>query len=166
MAVNYLEQLVAEWYEYRGYFVRKNVWVGKRAKGGYDCELDVVAFHPETKHVVQIEPSMDASSWAIREKRFKKKFDAGRKHIPALFKGIKISKTIDQYALLVFASKQSRSEIGGGKILLINELITDILHGLSDVSISSAAVSEQFPILRTFQFVTDYKKAVVNALAD
>jgi hypothetical protein len=31
MAVNFLEQLVAEWYEYDGYFIRRNVKVGKRA---------------------------------------------------------------------------------------------------------------------------------------
>ena len=41
---NFLEQLVREWYEYQGYFVRQNVNVGKRAKGGYECELDIVAF--------------------------------------------------------------------------------------------------------------------------
>lgn len=32
--MNYLESLVAEWLEYRGYFVRRNVKVGKRQKGG------------------------------------------------------------------------------------------------------------------------------------
>ena len=40
MADNYLEQLVAEWYEYKGYFVKKNLWVGKLSSGGYECELD------------------------------------------------------------------------------------------------------------------------------
>ena len=60
MASNYLEQLVAEWYEYQGYFIRRNVLVGKREQGGYECELDVVAFHPETKQLVHIEPSTDA----------------------------------------------------------------------------------------------------------
>ena len=49
MPGNHLESLVAEWYEFRGYFVRRNVPVGKRPKGGYDCELDIVAFHPEQK---------------------------------------------------------------------------------------------------------------------
>ena len=62
MAVNHLEQLVAEWYEYQGYFVRKNVLVGKRAKGGYECELDIVAFNPATKKLVHIEPSLDAGT--------------------------------------------------------------------------------------------------------
>ena len=36
MASNFLEELVAEWYEYKGYFVRRNVRVGPRAKGGYE----------------------------------------------------------------------------------------------------------------------------------
>ncbi len=81
MASNFLEQLVGEWYEYRGYFVRRNVLVGKRAKGGYECELDVVAFNPVTRHLVHIEPSMDCDSWPVRERRYGKKFRAGRKYI-------------------------------------------------------------------------------------
>ena len=62
MATNHLEQLIAEWYEFKGYFVRRNVHVGKRTKGGYDCELDVVAFNPCEKKLVHIEPSLDAHS--------------------------------------------------------------------------------------------------------
>ena len=69
MPGNYLEQLVAEWYEYQGYFVRRNVLVGKRAKGGYAGELDVIAFSPTLNHLVHVEPSMDADSRAWREER-------------------------------------------------------------------------------------------------
>ena len=47
--MNYLEQLVAEWYDYNGYLVRKNVRARKRASGGFDNELDVIAFQPERK---------------------------------------------------------------------------------------------------------------------
>ena len=32
--MNHLEQLTAEWYEFRGYFVRRNVQVGRRLKEG------------------------------------------------------------------------------------------------------------------------------------
>lgn len=76
---NFLEQLAAEWYEYNGYFVNRNVHVGRRPKGGWECELDVVAFNPSTKHLVHIEPSMDSDRWDKRETRFRKKFDAGQK---------------------------------------------------------------------------------------
>ena len=62
--MNFLEQLIAEWYEYQGYYVKRNIRVGKLPKGGYEEELDIVAFHPEKNSLVHIEPSMDADSWA------------------------------------------------------------------------------------------------------
>ena len=33
--MNHLEQLVAEWLQYNGYFVRVSVPVGPRPKGGF-----------------------------------------------------------------------------------------------------------------------------------
>ncbi len=47
--MNFLEQLVAEWYAYKGYFVRTNIKFGKRIRGGYEGEMDVVAFDPKEK---------------------------------------------------------------------------------------------------------------------
>jgi hypothetical protein len=64
--MNFLEQLVGEWYSYQGYYVRTNVMVGPRDAGGYEGELDVVAFHPETREIVHVETSMDALSWDKR----------------------------------------------------------------------------------------------------
>ena len=61
---------------YRGYFVRRNILVGKRDKGGHECELDVVAFNPETQRLVHVKPSMDANTWVVREARYAKKFEA------------------------------------------------------------------------------------------
>ena len=155
---------MAEWYEYQGYFIRRNVWVGKRPKGGYECELDIVAFHPGKKHLVQIEPSMDAASWAERERRYKKKFIAGRKHIPELFKGLEIPTSIEQIALLVFASKQNRETLADGKLIVASELLADIFTDLKSSSIYSKAIPEQYPILRALQFVAQYRKEVCDIL--
>ncbi len=66
--MNFLEQLIAEWYAYRGFFVRTNIRFGKRPAGGYEGEIDVAAFNPRTKHLVHIETSTDADSWAERKK--------------------------------------------------------------------------------------------------
>ena len=154
--MNHLEQLIAEWYEFQGYFVRRNVFVGKRAKGGYECELDIVAFHPEKRKLIQIEPSLDANSWAIREKRYKKKFQAGKKYIPKLFKGIDIPDKIEQQAVLLFASKANRTKLAGGEIVLVKEVLQEIVDAMTD-PIAHKAVSQQFPLLRTIQFVTEFK---------
>lgn len=164
MAGNYLEQLVAEWYEYRGYFVRRNVPVGRRPKGGYDCELDVVAFHPERKHLVHLEPSTDALSWKKRETRYRKKFDSGRKHIPDLFSGLPIPDQIEQIAVFIFASSKNVKEIGGGRVLLIGELLGEIFSHLRSKKFASQAVTENFPILRTMQLVATYKTPIWKAL--
>lgn len=158
--MNHLEQLLAEWYEYQGYFVRRNVLVGKRPKGGYDCELDIVAFHPEKKELLHVEPSMDADSWAVREKRYRQKFEAGQKHIPELFKGLDLPERIKQYAVFVFASKANHSELAGGTIILVDEILRDIAEDLADKKINSQAIPEQYSLLRSIQFVIHYKDRI------
>lgn len=163
MANNFLEQLAAEWYEYQGYFVRRNVRVGKLAAGGYECELDVVAFNPETKHLVHIEPSMDADSWSIREQRFKKKFDAGRRHIPKLFRGFELPSRIEQMAVLGFAGR-TRATVGGGTVVLVADLLREIIQHIHGTSLTYSAIPEQFTILRTLQLVSDYAEDVVPVL--
>jgi hypothetical protein len=164
MAHNYLEQLAAEWYEYQGYFIRRNVWVGKRKAGGYECELDVVGFHPEKKHLVQIEPSMDAASWATREKRYSKKFKAGRKYIPGLFSGLDIPKDVEQIALLVFASTKNQKTLGGGRIVHISEFLSGIYASLRPKDIFGNMVPEQYSILRSFQFTSQYYQSIKPAI--
>jgi hypothetical protein len=164
MAVNFLEQLVAEWYEYQGYFVRRNVRVGKLPKGGYECELDVVAFHPQTKHLVHIEPSTDASSWVERERRYKKKFESGRKHIPALFEGMLPEPLdIEQIALLVFSPLRSERDLAQGRTVHVRTLLRDIIARLAKTTMLKGQVPEQFPILRTLQFVSEYRNFLFDS---
>jgi hypothetical protein len=64
--MNHLEELTKQWLEYNGYFCRTTVRVAKRAKGGWDGELDVVAFHPDRDHFLHVECSLDAWSWDKR----------------------------------------------------------------------------------------------------
>ena len=164
MINNHLEQLVAEWYEFQGFFVRRNVNVGKRPQGGYEGELDIVAFHPELKKVVHIETSLDADSWKKREERFKKKFEAGKKYIPQIFKGFKIPSEIEQIAILFFASKAHRETLAGGKIMLVSELLVEIVKKLSKLKVAKQAIPEQFPLLRTIQFIIECREPIFNEL--
>jgi hypothetical protein len=158
--MNHLEQLIAEWYEYQGYYVRRNVLVGKRLKGGYECELDIVAFHPEKKELLHIEPSLDADSWETRERRYGKKFLAGRKYIRKLFNGLDLPAEIKQQVVLVFASKANHTEVAGGKVVLIEEVLADIARELQTKKINSQAIPEQYASLRTIQFVVHYQEAI------
>jgi hypothetical protein len=164
MASNYLEQLVAEWYEYQGYFIRRNVLVGKRKEGGHECELDIVAFHPISKELIHVEPTMDGDSWDNREKRYRKKFNAGKKHIPEIFHGLQISKEIKQIALLGYGSNAKHKELGGGTTVTVAEFICNIIQTIGKKSIYRNAISELYPILRTLQFMTENKKTIIDIL--
>lgn len=166
MATNHLEQLLAEWYEFQGYYLRRNIFVGKLPRGGYACELDIVGFHPVTRHLIHLEASLDADSWERREERYGRKFRLGRDHIPQLFTGLDLPTDIDQRAVLVFASKARRTTIGGGKIVLAAEVIGEILVTLRDRQLASNMIPEHMPILRTLQFVAEYKRSVFRALGD
>jgi hypothetical protein len=154
--MNHLEELVSEWFEYCGYFVRRNVLVGRRLRGGYDCELDVVAYHPGLRRLVHVEPSLDADSWARREERYAKKFAAGREHIPTLFDGVGAPPEIEQIALLVFASTANVPTLGGGTVAHVSSLYREILRGVRDRRVESQAVPELFPLIRTIQQCQQY----------
>ncbi len=58
--MSHLEDLIAEYYDWRGYLVKRNIKVGRLQHGGWEMELDVIAYHPHTNHLIHLEPSLDA----------------------------------------------------------------------------------------------------------
>lgn len=150
---NHLEQLVAEWLEFKGYFVRRNVKVGKLSHGGYEGELDIVAYHPIDNHLIQIEPSIDAHAWGKREQRFKKKFGTGRKYIISeVFPWLPHNKKFEQWAVL-WGSDKNHSEVGGGKVIPIWKLVRMIAKDvIAFTPPAGKTIPEQFPLLRTMQY--------------
>lgn len=156
MPSNHLEDLAAEWYQFQGYFVRHNVQVGKRPEGGYECELDIVAFQPALRRLVHIEPSLDTQSWEKRALRYAKKFTAGKKYIPALFPGIDLPKELEQIALFVYGGRGDKHDLAGAKIVFIKEFMLDVLAAVRQRKMAAAAVPEEFPLLRTLQFAAQF----------
>lgn len=154
LRVNHLEQLVSEWLQYNGYFVRVSVQVGARANGGYEGELDVVALNPMNKHLLHVECSLDAHSTQVREKRFTGKFERGRKHIRDAFRGVEIPETLEQVLVLQFASGNVRS-FGGARLVTVREFVHEMFEGLDGTSPASKAVPSNLPLLRTIQLAAD-----------
>lgn len=154
---NHLEQLISEWLEYKGYFVRRNVKVGKLSHGGFEGELDVVAYHPLNNHLFHIEPSIDAHTWTKREERFRKKFDAGQKYIiDEILPWLPHNKTFDQWAVL-WGSDKNHPEVGGGKVVPIWELYRMIAKDIIGIGkLENQAIPQQFPLLRTMQFTLNW----------
>lgn len=166
MTSNYLEQLAAEWYEFQGFFVRRNVPVGLGEKGGFEAELSIVAIHPASKRVVHVEPSMDAHSWDVREKRFARKFSAGLRHLADSTGKLCESGDIEQIALIALGSKINHPVLGGGTVLTLSDFLVEILRELKERSGEDLSVPQQYPILRTLQFVVENRRGVISALID
>lgn len=147
---NHLEDLTAQWLEFNGYFVRTSVLVGKRDKGGFEGELDVIGFHPATRHLIHVECSLDADTWDKRQERFTKKFERGRQYIKPLFHGLEVDSIVDQVALLQFGGGD-RSELGGGRIIWVRDFVNEMLKILTHRSPDKQAVPSTLPLLRTLQ---------------
>jgi len=154
--MTHLEQLTYEFYDWQGYLVKHNIHVGKRKTGGWEMELDIVAYHPITKHLIHIEPSLDADSWVKREKRFRKKFTAGKKYIQKqIFPWLGSKVKLEQQAILVSHSKDKK-KVGGGTILSVDEFMAQIQDKiLESGKMSQNAIPQQYPLLRTVQMVTN-----------
>jgi hypothetical protein len=148
----HIEDLLAEYLDWKGYLVKRNFKVGRLKHGGWEMELDVMAYHPITNDLVHYEPSLDADAWTQREKRYHKKFVAGRKYILSdVFKWLPKRTKIRQIA--VFNSHPAnRNEIAGGTIQSVDELMAEIRTDIMRQGLmAKKAIPEQFPRLRTLQ---------------
>ena len=151
--MSHLELLIAEYLEWDGFIVRKNIKVGRLDHGGWAGELDIVGFHPQTNRLVHYEPSLDALSWSKRESKFDKKFKAGRKYI---FKDIfpwlsKAHLKLEQFVVLP-NHPMGRDTLSGGVLISVDELMAEIRAKVAECGpMVTNAIPENFSLLRTIQ---------------
>ncbi|HEX2897079.1 MAG TPA: hypothetical protein VHP63_03410 [candidate division Zixibacteria bacterium] len=150
--MNHLENLISEFYDWKGYLVKRNVKVGRRAKGGWEMELDVVAYHPHNNHLIHLEASLDANTWEKRESRFEKKFAAAKKYIfKEVFTWLDNSTPIEQVAILSEHPK-SRDKLAGRQLKSADELMSEIKSEIKKRgTMFKSAIPELYPLLRTLQ---------------
>tara|TARA_Y100000816_G_C26008712_1_gene527320 strand:- start:179 stop:667 length:489 start_codon:yes stop_codon:yes gene_type:complete len=154
--LNHLESLIAEYYDWKGYLVKKNLKVGKLSHGGWEMELDVIAFNPIKQHLIHIEPSTDAYSWEIRESRFKKKFESGERYMFSnVFPWLEKNTPVERIIILP-AHPAGRDYLCGAKIFSIDEFMFKIKKDIIECGkMSRNAIPEQYPLLRTIQLLTN-----------
>jgi len=150
--MTHLEQLVYEYYDWKGYLIKHNIKVGRLQKGGWEMELDIIGYHPSTNHLIHIEPSLDSHAWAKKEFRFKKKFSAGKRYIlTEIFKELDKKTSIEQLAIIISHSADKKS-IGGGKIKSVDQFTKEVCEDVrAEGLMSKSAISEEYPLLRTIQ---------------
>ncbi len=155
---NHLEQLIAEWYTYQGYFVWRNIKACARDRGGYHAEIDIIAFNPEIRKVVHIECSLDGESQSVRESRFGKKFRYGEIEIRKRLSSMEPF-SIDKMIILLFTKRNKQEEIAGVKVVHIADVIKEIAEYFKaeKSNYKRLAVSEDMPVLRTLQLAVTFK---------
>ena len=153
--MNFLEQIVSEWYAYKGCFVRTNIKFGKLSHGGWKGEIDVVAYEPKTREFIHIETSTDADSWDRRKERFCRKFRDAAKFYSELFP-FQISK-IRKIALVGFFKPKIKPDFGDSiDVILVPEFIREIANELKKKKPIQEAIPESYPLLRAIQFSAFY----------
>lgn len=153
--MNFLEQLVAEWYEYKGHYVRTNIKFGKRPRGGYEGEIDIAAFEPRERKIVHLEASMDALPWDKREKRFTKKFNDAAKHYNEIFDFD--YERVEQIVIVGFGKAPNHDRFNGDiKVRRVPDLVEEIIAELKSKNPMQAVVPESYPLLRAMQFAAAY----------
>lgn len=150
--MSHLEALIAEYLDWQGYLVKKNIKVGRLSHGGWEMEVDIVGYHPKSGRLVHYEPSIDALSWEKREARYKKKFEAGRKYIfTDIFPWLPSSTPLEQVAVFISHPK-GKDTIAGGAIISIDEFMAEVRTRVVACGLMvSNAVPEQYSLLRTLQ---------------
>lgn len=155
---NHLETLICQFYEWKGWVVRRNVKVGPLSHGGFAGELDVVVYNPTTQEVIHYEPSLDASPWTARAARAKKKLEVGRKHILDVLPWLPENYRLRQVAVFFNAPvhlKKGFSELTGGEVMTIDALVKTIRDEVKACGRAARhAIPEQYDLLRTIQLVT------------
>lgn len=149
--MTHLEQLIGEYYDWLGFLVKRNVKVGKRTMGGYDMELDIIAYHPSEMRLVHVEASLDAHSWTKREERYIKKFQMGEKYILSeVFTWLPPGTAIERIA--VFPSIAGRETLAGAQLKSIDGFMQEVKAKIANGRVmAKEAIPEQYPLLRTIQ---------------
>ncbi|MGP6239357.1 MULTISPECIES: hypothetical protein [Cuniculiplasmataceae] len=151
MSSNHLEELAKEYYEYKGYFVRPNVHVGKREDGGYNGEIDLLAYHPAKRELLHVECSMDSGNKSSEEEMAEKKFhmdiDDYKRIMPFDFNNIR--------KIYIIGQTKGQNEIKMPRDvehISVGPFIKEVYNDLP-ADIMNEIVPEVYPLLRSIQLV-------------
>ena len=149
MSINTIEQVVAEWYDLRGYFIRRNIMRPNPPRGQTD--LDVVAFHPNTRHMIHIEGSTASERWSAVKLKMEAKFPLDRAYLARLYPDLPLEQ------LLVYYRRVPDEHLDSGiRILAFPDLLSEIRAYLKTHRLDERKVPEAFPLLRVLHHAAQF----------
>jgi len=154
--MNFLESLAAEWYAIQGYFVRTNIKTNKRHNGGYNNEIDVLAYCPAKGELVHLETSWDALTWKAREERYlTKKFVFSLEDYVQILG--KMPTSLRKRAIIGTSKTQPKDTWGEDiEVTTVPNFVAEIAADMKNRHPMRDAIPETLPRLRAFQFAMAY----------
>lgn len=155
--MNFLEQVAAEWYAIQDYFVRTNVKANRRPNGGWNNELDVLAYNPKRKELVHVETSWDAFNWDNRRERFTtKKFVFSYEQYTQLIGDH--PKVVLKRAVVGTTRGSAPEPVWNGdiEVITVPNFIQEVSAGIADRNPMKDIIPETYPCLRAMQFILAY----------
>ncbi|WP_297453939.1 hypothetical protein [Persephonella sp.] len=166
MYQNFLEELIYEYLDFKGCFVKRNIKLRKREKGGFDREIDILALDTRNCIVYHIETSFATNkSWDQTIENFKrKKFDIKKKEYAQLV-GLEAHEIqIVKVAILLNVPKQKEKrdlfeKETKSKLYSIKEIMEEIKSPITSKDPLKEAIPEKYPLLRTIQFIHHFTES-------
>lgn len=163
--MTWLEQLVREFYEVQGYWVRTNVRFEPTGHGGYAGEADILAWDSESSVLLHVETTLATTAWSDRSKRIEKQFTKAAQHYEEMFplpRGRIIR--VEKVAILRISrnSKGMKQGIPGAKLVPLGEFMCQVADLVTARFRGNRSPPEQYPLLRTIYFLKKAEREAVS----
>lgn len=73
---------------------------------------------------------------------------------------------VDQFAIFTFATNNNHPTLAGGKAISAGDILHEIFLELRTKRLMQHAIPEHLSILRSFQYVCEFRKQVADALTE
>jgi len=146
--MNVFEELAAEWYEFQGYCVRKNVTYGKGRSGGIGIEMDLIACRLGSDPV-HLESTVTSGPTAIE--KLKKHFTEAKEAYREVLNVAPCK--VKQKAIVFSAKDRSKLEDDGVEVMSKDEFMKTIVEAMEKKNLSTDSVPHSLPLLRVVQEV-------------
>jgi len=164
MGFNFLEELVAQWYEFKGFFIRRNIQFGVGTQGGREGEIDLLAFNPSTKEAIHIETAVPSLSYKEFGESHRKKFEGAEKYYKELLNpninpnSVKKISIVHTSSIPRKDSIKTFESIAGSKLIHLSVLLDEIITELEKQDPKSHIIEESYSLLRMSQILIHHPK--------
>lgn len=155
---NFIKDLVCEYYEFVGFFIRRNIPIGSSRIEG-QTTIDVLAYHYSEHILFHIEKMLDGNSWDEKIVLMSDKFGMGELYYSNYVNvnNLQIQRvTITGINEIDLEKAKKFERETNSKLLNIKEFMKHIKAELQKYDPFTQVIPESFPLLRAIQLALTF----------